>query len=455
MHPSGGTSTRSPDPTPAARGVGFPGPARSAPAAFAALHHPDYRPYFAGNLLAMMADNIEHVISYWVIFQTFHSPVLGGYAIISHWLPVLLFSVYAGSLADRFDCRRLLQLSMGMFAAASIGWGVLFVSGTLQVWHAVVLLTLHGFAVVFWGPSSQLILHDVVGREHLQSAIRLNATGRQLGLLLGPAVGGALMLVLGPGVGLLVNANLYLVLAVWAAFVPYTGHLNEPVGARASTTGIFDVFHVLRAISSDRVLVSMIVLAGVAALLVGNAFQAQMPEFAGDFIAADASGHYTVLQTAQAFGAVIAGILLETWGLLAARPSTAIACGILFGASVAGFAMAPSYPVAVLFLVVTGMTRLAFSSMAQTLVQLLAPAHLRGRVIGVFNMAQSGLQVGSGVTVGLLGGIIGIHWSLALSALAVVAANVGLMVYARAGASSAAAERAEANRLPPVRASAR
>ena len=63
--------------------------------------------YFITTMLAMMADNIEHVISYWVLFQTFHSPVLAGFAVISHWTPFLLFSVYFGALADRFDCRKI------------------------------------------------------------------------------------------------------------------------------------------------------------------------------------------------------------------------------------------------------------------------------------------------------------------------------------------------------------
>ena len=57
-------------------------------------------------MLAMMADNIEHVVSYWLLFQKFHSPVLAGFADISHWTPFLLFSVYFGSLADRYDCRQ-------------------------------------------------------------------------------------------------------------------------------------------------------------------------------------------------------------------------------------------------------------------------------------------------------------------------------------------------------------
>ena len=63
----------------------------------------------------MMADSIEHVISYWMMFEKFHSPALGGFAVISHWLPFLLFSIYSGALADRFDPRRIIQIGMVLF----------------------------------------------------------------------------------------------------------------------------------------------------------------------------------------------------------------------------------------------------------------------------------------------------------------------------------------------------
>jgi len=398
---------------------------------FAALRHPNYRAYFVTNILTMMGDNIEHVISYWVVFHTFHSPFLGGYAVISHWMPFLLFSVWAGSLADRFDCRRLLQLSMALFAAASLAWGILFLTDTLQVWHAMVILTIHGFAGVFWGPAGQLILHDVVGREHLQSAIRLTSTGRRLGLLLGPGVGGALMLAFGPAVGLLVNALAYAPLAIWALAVPHTGHAEERA-PRSGGGGLADIVRLLRELSANRPLVAMIGLAGCTALLVGNAFQAQMPEFAEGFGPED-PGRYAVLQTAQAAGAVAGGVLLESVGLLRPRAETAIVCGALFGVAALAFAGAPSYVVAVGVLVLVGMLRLAFSAMAQTLVQLLAPSDVRGRTVGAYHMAQAGLQVGSGFTVGLVGGFIGIHWALALSAFALIVADVGLLLFVRRG----------------------
>ena len=176
---------------------------------FAALHHPDYRRYFTFTMLSAMADNIEHVISYWVIFQAFHSPSLAGFAVISHWVPFLLFSVYAGSLADRFDCRKLIQLSQGLLMLASLSWALLFLTGALRVWHAAAILLVHGAAGAISAPANQLIIHDIVGPERLPSAIRLNATSRYLSIVLGPAVGGAMMLALGPGPGLLANVLIY------------------------------------------------------------------------------------------------------------------------------------------------------------------------------------------------------------------------------------------------------
>src|SRR5579862_5758943 len=97
------------------------------PVAFAALRRPGFRYFFAGNATAMMADNVEHVISYWVMFQKFHSPELGGFAVISHWVPFLLFSGYSGALATRFDPRRMIQIGMLLFMSVSIAWGVLII----------------------------------------------------------------------------------------------------------------------------------------------------------------------------------------------------------------------------------------------------------------------------------------------------------------------------------------
>lgn len=397
--------------------------------AFAALQHKDFRVYFIGTMLAMMADNIEHVISYWLLYQKFHSPTLAGFAVLVHWTPFLLFSVYFGAMADRYDCRKVIQLAQLMYMGVSAAWAFLFWTDTIEVWHACVLLTIHGMAGVLWGPGSQLLIHDIVGTEHLQSAVRLNATSRQMGVLFGPAVGGALMLLLGPAAGLFVNALIYLPLTIWLLTVPYTGHSREAAAPLRRRVGWRDALDTLREVSGNRPIITMVALGGCASFFVGSAFQAQMPEFAHDLGTEQADFAYSALLAANAAGAVLGGFLLEGKGWLQPRVKTAIVCAILWCLVITAFALSYNYNLSLMLLFVAGILNLAFYSMAQTIVQLLAPGHLRGRVIGLFSMASMGLRAFSGVTVGVVGGLIGVHWSLALSAMALLAVTLGLFAF--------------------------
>jgi len=400
------------------------------PKSFAALRHPQYRIYFITTAMAMMADNIEHVISYWVLYEKFHSPTLAGIAILTHWLPFLLFSVYSGALADRYDNRRIIQVSMLLYIIASLGWAWLFVTDSVAQWHAVLLLTIHGIAGVLWVPASQLLIHDIVGGRNLQSAVRLNATARQLGILMGPAVGGALMLVFGAAAGLFINVLIYLPLIAWLARTPHGARKPPAPDRQASRAGgLADTLATLRMAQGNRVLFSMIVLAGVSSFFVGNAFQAQMPEFAHDLGTEKAEFSYSVLLAANAGGAFIGGMILEARGLLQASARTAIVLTILWCVSIAGFAVTGSYPLAAALMFVAGFLQLAYNSMAQTLVQMHAPPQLRGRMIGLYNMSNNGLRAFSGLTVGLLGAAIGIHWSLALSALVLLVIAVLLLAF--------------------------
>lgn len=363
----------------------------------------------------MMADNIEHVISYWVIFQKFRSPELAGFAVIAHWLPYLLFSIHAGALTDRFDARRVIQVGMLLFMAVSIAWGVLFATDTLEMWHAGVLLVLHGCAGVLWSPASQVLLHHVVPMEQLPSAIRLNATSRQLGMLAGPAIGGAILLLMGPVYGIFFNALLFVPTVIWLWRAPYDP--NAMPGARALLS-FRDIAATMRQVMGHRTLISMIVLAGAASLFVGNAYQAQMPGFADALGQQDADFYYSMLLGADAAGALTAGLVLESRGLLQPKARTAFVLAIIWCCALAGFALSPFYVLALALLFVAGFAELSFNSMAQTLVQLNAPAEIRGRVIGLFSMSALGLRTFSGVSVGLLGGVVGIHAALAVSASA-------------------------------------
>jgi MFS family permease len=370
--------------------------------------------YFFGTATAMLADNIEHVISYWVIFQKFHSPALGGFAVISHWAPFLLFSVYSGTLADRFDPRRIVQLGMLIFMSVSIAWGVLFLTGSLQEWHARTLLIIHGFAGVLWGPASQLLLHDIVAPAELPSAVRLGATARYLGMLTGPAVGGVLLIAFGPAHGIFINALIYLPMILWLWKAPYAPKRGD--AATPAVRGFGDLLATFRSIRNNPTVLCMVFLGGLAAFFVGNAYQAQMPGFASDLGHGDPGVSYSMLLAADAAGALTAGFVLESRGLLHPAARTALLLAMAWCIALGTFAVVRIYPIALALLFAAGFLELSFNSMAQALVQLSAPPAIRGRVIGVFSMAASGMRMFSGITVGIVGSLIGIHYSLPLSA---------------------------------------
>ena len=404
-----------------------PAPSHRQPA-FAALHHRTFRFYFVGTMLAMMADNIEHVVSYWLLFQKFHSPALAGFADITHWTPFLLLSVYFGGLADRYDCRKLIQIAQVLFMGVSATWAVLFYTNTIQVWHAGVLLIIHGIAGVIWAPAEQVLIHDIVGAEDLHSAVRLNATSRQLGILFGPAVGAGLMMLLGPPLALVANVAIYLPLTLWLLSVPFTGHLREQPARRALAWS--DILSTFREVASNRPIITMVVLGGAASLFVGNSFQTLMPAFANDLGAGNADFSYSALLMAGAAGAVFGGFLLEGKGWLHAKVRSTIVCAILWCAAIASFALSTNYYLSLVLLFCAGMLNLAFYSSAQSIVQIRAPGHIRGRLIGLFSMSAFGLRAFSGITVGIAGSMIGIHRSLVLSTIALFAITLGLLVYA-------------------------
>ena len=272
------------------------------------------------------------------------------------------------------------------------------------------------------------MIHELADETRLPSAVRLAATARYLGFLLGPAVGGVLLLAVGPTYGIFLNALIFLPMMLWLRKAPYRRKAAPP-----RLKGFGDVVATLKAISDNRVILSMVLLAGGASLFIGNAYQAQLPEFAKDLGHSDADLAYSMLLGADAAGALLAGVLLESRGLLQPSVTKVFVLAMLYAVAFGAFAVASSYPVALALLVVAGFLELAYNAMAQTLVQLHAPPHIRGRVLGLYGMSALGLRTFAGVTVGVGGGFVGIHWSLALSAGALfMLLTLGLLFATRA-----------------------
>jgi len=275
---------------------------------------------------------------------------------------------------------------------------------------------------VLWQTPNQLLLYDIVGPANLPSAVRLNATARYLGVLVGPGVGSIIMKTLGPTRGIFVNTVFYLPLLLWLMKAPYGRHFRGlATGPKRAVRGLADILETIRDVKGLPVVGAMVLLAGAASFFIGNSYQAQMPGFAQDLGHGDPGTAYTLLLGADAAGALLAGILLETRGAwLPTEPSSALKMALLWGCALFTFSFMHAYAAAIAVLFLAGFFELSFSSMTQALVQMNAPDTIRGRVLGLFGMSASGLRAFSGVTVGLLGSVTNIHLSLAVSAAAFV-----------------------------------
>jgi MFS family permease len=392
---------------------------------FAALRAPWYKGYLTGGSLLMGGDQVEHAITYLAMWQLFHSPLLAGFAVVSHWLPHLLFSVTFGALADKYDCRRLIQIGAGLFVIATLGWAVTLGLGILQPWMCMVLLVIHGLASAVWQPANQVMLYDIVGAETLPSAVRLMATGLQIGMLVGPAVGAVLLFTVGPVWGLVLNVLLYAPFIVYLFVVPFDGHSR----ARRAVTriGLGDTLRVLRELPKYPTVLALVVLQGAVAMLFGTALATLLPAF-GDVLGVGESGlGYGLLLIATAIGAVAGGLALESAARI--RPTLRLAVGstIVLALSIVVFALSGSFAVALPALVVAGVASIVSASTSQSIVQLEAPDDQRGRFVGVYGTTSMGLRIVSGLLVGGIAGGLGVQLGVAIPAVALALVSITLL----------------------------
>lgn len=382
---------------------------------FTALRARWYKSYLTGGSLLMAGDNAEHAITYLAMWQLFQSPLLAGFAVVSHWLPHLLFSIGFGGLADRFDCRRIIQISCGLFIAASVAWGVLLLNQALEPWHCMVLLVVHGFASALWHPANQVMLYDMVGEKDLPSAVRLMATGLSLGQLVGPAMGAVLLFTIGPAWGMFANVLFYVPFLIHLALSPFDGHQRRASGV-VPRVRLRELLATVRVLPRYPNILLVIVLQGAVGLLIGVALMPLLPEFGALLGQVESGLGYGLLLVAMSVGAVSGGLALESIGRLRATPLVSALSELVFAACVLGFALSRVFPLSLALLVVAGAASIISVSTAQTVVQLEAPPEQRGRFVGAFNTTNMGFRVGSGVLVAILGGLVGIPAAVALAA---------------------------------------
>jgi MFS family permease len=356
-------------------------------ARFPALAYPTFRQFLAGAMIGSIGAFMQGTAQGWLVLDLTNSPAALGVVSALQVLPVLFLSPLAGVAADRFDRRRLLATTQLSSAVIALTLAVLATTGLVQFWQVAVLALLMGVAGAMQNPTYQAIVPSLVARPAIGSAVALNSAQFNLSRILGPALAGAAIAAGGLGIAFWANA-----LALMAVAAVFWRLRVAPVPAAERTQAASmwaNLLDGIRFVRSRRLVATLVLLAGVPALFLLN-YLMLLPVFARDVLGIGAAG-LGMLSAAIGVGA-LAGAL----GLAVLRPSGGSGRSLLAGLVIAGaaeivFAVSRVVPVSLAALAILGACQVLYYATSNTLLQVLVPGRLRGRVMSLYILTSWGL----------------------------------------------------------------
>ena len=345
---------------------------------FAALRHPNFRWFYLGQLLSLTGTWMQTTAQGWLVLQLTDSPFLLGLVTAAGAFPVLLFSLYAGVVADRMDKRRIILVAQSLAGVLSLALAILV--GTGQVTFRAVLASalLLGVTHAFEVPTRQAFFVELVGKQDLPNAIALNSAAFNATRIVGPAVAGVLIATVGIEACFYANAVSYA--AVIAGLLAIRLPRFKPSGQHGSALeGLAEGLGYLRRERRASALI------GIMAALSILAFPYAMllPVFARDVLQAGPQGLGWLL-SATGVGALVGSAAVAAWGSRVPRGRLLVGASLAFTTLLAGFALSRSLPLSMLLLGGVGFFMIVNNASVNAVLQGLVPDDLRGRVMSVY-----------------------------------------------------------------------
>ncbi|WP_375423483.1 MFS transporter [uncultured Friedmanniella sp.] len=417
---------------------------RTWPRALAALQVHDYRLYLSSQMVATTGIWMQRIAQDWLVLQLTGSVTAVGVAVALQFLPVLLFGLYGGVVADRYPKRTILIITQSTAALMALSLGILALTGTVQAWHVYLIATLLGFVTVVDNPTRQVFVSELVGAEHIRNAVSLNSSVFQLGALVGPAASGLLINAVGQGWSFLINCTSCLVVVTMVAVIK-PKHASATGARRQPRKG--ELRDGLRYIKATSEVGWSIVLAGTIGVF-GLNMPVILAAFADHVFTAGVGG-YSLFNSLTAVGALTGAILSarrRSSPRLRALTTSLVCLGLVLMLA----SMAPDAYLFGAVLIVAGFCTLQFLTGANSLVQTTATPAVRGRVMSVYLLVLLGGQAIGGPSVGWLIDHVGARPSMFVcgALVALVAAGAGLAMARRSHLTLGVTVRPGTGRLP-------
>lgn len=369
-----------------------------------ALYHYRFRLIWLGLMVSVAGSQMQVAAIHWHIRELTGEPnplALGGIG-LARILPVIVFSLLSGPVADTYNRRRIMFITQTVMALVAICLTVLTLTGAATIWWIYALTAIQAVAISFDLPARQSMIPNLVPAHDLPNAFSLTSIAFNTGAILGPALSGFVIAEWGQAYAYLANAASFT--AVLLALV-LIGPVHQQQNIRKIGIGLDAVAEGIRFIGSHPIILSTMVLDFFATFF--SSANTMMPIIARDILKVGERG-YGLLSSAQSIGAVSAGLVISQLGDLRRQGPKFLIAVAVFGVATIGFGLANSFIVAMVMLILMGAADSVSTIIRNTIRQLQTPDYIRGRMTSINQIFfQGGPQLGE-VEAGVVAQIFGV-----------------------------------------------
>ncbi|HLV91313.1 MAG TPA: MFS transporter [Acidimicrobiia bacterium] len=381
---------------------------------FRSLRIRNYRLYFTGQAVSLMGTWMQRVAQSWLVLELTSSGTAVGAVTAFQFLPLLLLAPFGGVLADRFDKRRILYVTQTMAAISALGLGFMVVTGAVELWMVYVSAALLGISAAFDAPARQTFVEEMVGRSQLSNAVSLNTTLVNAARIVGPALGGFLIVGVGIGWCFILNGFSYISLIV-ALLAMRSDELHPGTISGRSRGQIVEGFKYVARTPEVRTPLILITVAGFFVY----EYSVILPLLARFTFGGDAQT-FAAMSSAMGVGAVFGGLIAAS--RVEHVPVWLARTGLVFGVMQVVVSFGPTLWSVYILLAVVGACSVTFIAMANTTLQLTAEPAVRGRVMGMYVLAFFGTTPFGATLMGWVGEHVGPRFALGLGGVTLILA---------------------------------
>lgn len=394
--------------------------------AMGALKHRDFLLFWIGLLVSTTGSWMQITALSWLVFQLTGSKMYLGIVGAVGTVPVLLFSLPAGVIADRFSKRKLVIMTQTLAGVQASVLAALDLSHTIHVWHIIALAGFAGLINALDMPARQAMTIELTGKKDLVNGIALNSSAFNGARILGPAIAGAIVAAKGTGMCFLINAVSFLAVIFMLLIIrptPLRASDNSESMISQIREGIMHVCH-------NPLIRDLVLMTAIASVFVLQ-FATLMPALAKEVLGVGAKG-YGAMMSATGVGALIAALSVAAIGHKFRQGIIVMVGAFVTPVGLIALSISRNYVLSILCLVVIGWGMMMFLAVSNSIIQLASPDSLRGRVLSVRTLVFMGFAPIGSLQIGAIAERFGVASSMAIGAVIFIVATIYLLTRSRA-----------------------